>query len=57
MSDRTYRQRTGIPASLVVVGLAANDFTIADADDPAMLDVVGLDTTTPQMIASFMTDG
>lgn len=48
-----YRQRTGIPARLVVVGMVANNFTIADPGDAGMLDVVGFDLATPNLIASF----
>ena len=48
-----YREKMGIPAKLVVVGMTANEFTIADPDDAGMLDVVGFDTNTPQIIAEF----
>jgi 60 kDa SS-A/Ro ribonucleoprotein len=50
---REYRERTGIAARLVVVGMVSNGFTIADPDDPGMLDVVGFDTATPAVIAGF----
>ncbi len=50
---RQYRQRTGIPARLVVVGMVSNGFTIADPGDAGMLDVVGFDTATPELINSF----
>ena len=50
---RHYRQKTGIPARLVVVGMTATGFTIADPRDSGMLDVVGLDTATPQLISAF----
>lgn len=50
---RSYRQATGIPARLVVVGMVANGFTIADPADPGMLDVVGFDTATPALMADF----
>lgn len=50
---RAYREQTGIPARLIVVGMVANSFTIADPKDPGMLDVVGFDTATPQLIADF----
>jgi len=50
---RRYRRATGIAARLVVVGMVANRFTIADPDDPGMLDVVGFDTSTPEVIAGF----
>ena len=50
---RQYRQQTGIPARLVVVGMVSNGFTIADPDDAGMLDVVGFDTAAPDLINSF----
>ena len=50
---REYRQQTGIPAKLVVVGMVANGFTIADPNDAGMLDVVGFDTATPPVISDF----
>jgi len=49
-----YRQATGIPAKLVVVGMMANEFTIADPNDAGMLDVVGFDTATPKLISDFV---
>jgi 60 kDa SS-A/Ro ribonucleoprotein len=51
---REYRERMGIAARLVVVAMASNGFSIADPDDAGMLDVVGFDTATPQVIASFI---
>lgn len=48
-----YRQKMGIPARLVVVGMVANEFSIADPNDAGMLDVVGFDTTTPELISGF----
>jgi 60 kDa SS-A/Ro ribonucleoprotein len=50
---RRYRERTGIPARLAVVAMASNGFTIADPDDAGMLDCVGFDTATPDVIAAF----
>ena len=50
---RRYRRATGIAARLVVVGMVANGFTIADPTDAGMLDVVGFDTSTPEVIAGF----
>lgn len=49
-----YRAATGIPARLIVVGMVSNGFTIADPDDAGMLDVVGFDTATPQLITDFV---
>jgi 60 kDa SS-A/Ro ribonucleoprotein len=48
-----YRQASGIDARLVVVGMVSNGFSIADPADPGMLDVVGFDTATPQLISDF----
>ena len=48
-----YRRASGIDARLVVVGMVSNGFTIADPQDPGMLDVVGFDTATPQLISDF----
>jgi len=48
-----YRQQMGIPAKLIVVAMTQNDFSIADPNDAGMLDVVGFDTATPQLIADF----
>jgi 60 kDa SS-A/Ro ribonucleoprotein len=50
---RDYRHASGIDARLVVVGMVSNGFSIADPADPGMLDVVGFDTATPQLIADF----
>jgi 60 kDa SS-A/Ro ribonucleoprotein len=52
---RDYRQRMGIAARLVVVGMVSNGFSIADPDDGGMLDVVGFDTAAPAVIADFAT--
>ena len=48
-----YRQKTGIPAKLVVVGMVSNGFTIADPHDKGMLDVVGFSSDTPSVISMF----
>ena len=50
---RDYREATGIAARLVVVGMLANPFTIADPNDAGMLDVVGFDAAAPGLIADF----
>jgi len=53
---KKYRKDSGInDAKLVVVGMIANQFSIADPTDPGMLDVVGFDTTAPQLISDFIT--
>lgn len=50
---RHYREKINPSARLVVVGLTATDFTIADPKDPGTLDVVGFDASAPQVIADF----
>lgn len=54
---RQYRDQMGIPARLVVCGMVSNGFTIADSDDAGMLDVVGFDTATPNLISDFAAFG
>jgi len=51
---RQYRQRTGIPAKLIVVGMVSNSFSIADPDDGGMMDVVGFDTAAPAIMSDFV---
>lgn len=54
---REYREKLGIPAKLIVVGMVSNAFSIADPDDAGMLDVVGFDTATPAVMSDFASDG
>lgn len=51
---RAYRTASGIDAKLIVVGMTATDFTIADPSDTGMLDVVGFDAAAPEVMASFV---
>ncbi len=48
-----YRQKMGVPAKLVVMGMCANQFTIADPRDQGMLDIVGFDAAVPQALREF----
>lgn len=50
---RRYREQMGIDAKLIVVGMVANDFSIADPNDAGMLDCVGFSTDTPEVISAF----
>lgn len=50
---KRYRQKMGIDAKLVVVGMTATEFTIADPSDGGMLDVVGFDAAAPAVMADF----
>ena len=51
---RRYREWSGIDAKLVVAGVTATDFTLADPEDAGMLDVVGFDSAAPNLIADFI---
>src|SRR5262249_6452026 len=51
---REYREKTGIAAKLVVVGMVSNGFSIADPNDAGMMDVVGFDAAAPAVIADFI---
>jgi 60 kDa SS-A/Ro ribonucleoprotein len=48
-----YRNKVNPGARLCVVGMVSNGFSIADPNDAGMLDVVGFDTATPNLIAGF----
>lgn len=50
---RRYREKTGINAKMIVVGMTATDCSIADPSDPGMLDVAGFDVSVPGMITEF----
>lgn len=50
---REYRETTGIAAKLIVVGLTATKYTIADPQDGGMLDVVGFDAAAPAVMSQF----
>jgi len=54
---RAYRKQSGIDARSVVVGMIANQFTVADPNDSGMLDVVGFDTSAPSVISDFIAGG
>ena len=49
-----YREKIGIHAKLIVVGMTSNGFTIADPDDAGALDVVGFDSAVPSVMADFV---
>jgi 60 kDa SS-A/Ro ribonucleoprotein len=51
---KQYRKATGIPAKLIVVGMTATKFTIADPSDSGMLDVVGFSSDAPAVISEFI---
>lgn len=51
---RQYRQDSGIwNAKLIVCGMTSNGFTIADPEDPGMLDMAGFDSSGPEVMRNF----
>eukprot|EP01092_Planopodium_desertum_P014510 TRINITY_DN7342_c0_g1_i1.p1 TRINITY_DN7342_c0_g1~~TRINITY_DN7342_c0_g1_i1.p1 ORF type:complete len:485 (-),score=74.43 TRINITY_DN7342_c0_g1_i1:81-1475(-) len=51
---RSYRKVMGIDAKMIVIGLGASEFSIADPLDPGMFDMVGFDTSGPEIINNFI---
>ena len=49
-----YRNKTGINAKMVVAGMTSTNCTIADPEDPGMLDVVGFDAALPKTLEEFI---
>lgn len=54
---REYRERMGIAAKLVVVGMTSEGFRVADPADGGMLDIVGFDAAAPGVMADFAAGG
>ncbi|PNW70580.1 hypothetical protein CHLRE_17g725750v5 [Chlamydomonas reinhardtii] len=55
---KRYRTAMKMPdAKLVVLAFSVNDFSIADPKDPGMLDVAGLDSAVPRVVADFARGG
>lgn len=53
---KVYRDKMGIPAKLIAVGMTATEMSIADPDDTSMLDVCGFDAGAPAVMSSFIAD-
>lgn len=51
---KDYRDASGIDAKMIVCAMVANHITVADPLDRGMLDVVGFDTHTPEIMANFI---
>lgn len=52
-----YRRASGLPARSAVVSMVANAFSIADPNDPGMMDFVGFDAAAPAVMADFFRGG
>ena len=48
-----YRQKMGVPAKMVVIGMSVTEMSIASPDDAGMMDVVGFSADAPAVIADF----
>lgn len=48
-----YRRKVGHDVRQIVVGMTANDVSIADPNDPGTMDVAGFDSAVPNLIADF----
>ena len=53
---KQYRKQVGHDVKLIVVGMTATEFSIADPTDASMLDCVGFDANAPSIIADFIAD-
>ncbi|MGW8285730.1 MAG: TROVE domain-containing protein [Candidatus Deferrimicrobiaceae bacterium] len=51
---KLYRRKLGIPAKLAVCATTSSGFSIADPNDPGMLDVVGFSANCPAVLADFI---
>ena len=51
---KKYREQSGIAAKMIVAGVTATSFSIADPKDAGSLDVVGFDLAAPQVMADFV---
>lgn len=49
-----YRNKMGIDAKLIVMGVVSNSFSIADPTDAGQIDIVGFDSSVPSIIAQFV---
>ena len=53
---KQYRKQFNKNAKLAVLAFFANDFTIADPSDAGMMDIAGLDSNVPKILAEFAAD-
>jgi len=51
-----YRDQMNVNAKMIVCATQAYDYSIADPNDPGMLDVSGFDSAVPNIISSFIQD-
>jgi 60 kDa SS-A/Ro ribonucleoprotein len=51
---KNYRDKTGINARLIAVGMTTTEYSIADPSDKGMMNVVGFDTAAPNVMSAFI---
>ena len=52
---KQYRKKMKIDAKLIVCAMSSSSFTLADPNDPGMLDMAGFDSAAPLVINNFVT--
>jgi 60 kDa SS-A/Ro ribonucleoprotein len=52
-----YRKARNPNAKMAVVAMLANSHTLADPNDPGMMDLIGFDTILPRVLSDFVSDG
>lgn len=53
---KRYHETSGINTKLIVCGLSSNGFSLSDPDDKNMLDIVGFDSSTHDIINEFVNE-
>lgn len=53
---KIYRETLNIDTKLIVCGLSSNGFSLSDPDDKNMLDIVGFDSSTHDIINEFVNE-
>jgi 60 kDa SS-A/Ro ribonucleoprotein len=51
---KSYRKKYNPEAKLAVLAFTSTYFSIADPDDPGMLDIVGMDSNVPKILSEFI---
>lgn len=52
-----YRKYSENPSvKMIVCGMTATEFSVADPDDKNMLDIAGFDSSAPSLISEFVLD-
>jgi 60 kDa SS-A/Ro ribonucleoprotein len=51
-----YREKFNPKAKMAVLAFTATNISVADPDDPGMIDFVGLDASVPKLLAEFASD-